>query len=524
MRRKLVVLAAAATLCGTTSAATLAAQIPADGADSALSCTGPTDSAALDQMLASAGSPLAGLGATFVAAGVANGIDPRLLVAIAAQETMLETYGPAQTIHNPFGLGPGIDYPTDAAAIHAAATNLAQNYVADGLATIPQIANKWAPPGASNDPSGLNLSWPANVSHFFSVLGGNPGAPVVLTAQPASCTTDTAASMIAVKPLGGVQGTFIQGPAQPGGTHAPAFNIANGSGNWQSIWAVDLGVPVGTPVYATFSGRIVTVHSGESGRFAGIGVGLDSDHGLAAYYAHLSSVTVSPGQNVTAGQIIGATGEANGVAHLHFALGRSYADASPSNGLDPRPFIAHAAVSAAAAAAALAAQQQLPAGSGTPVVTVWGGNTPLTVGPGPEGGNAPGAATAATISPFAFPVALRPGGQARYSPPTCTPGALCTVDIATPPNADIVAATPGTLEGASPAERSNGIAFWIVTASGTRIGYGPLATYLPGIVAGATVTLGEPLGAAGSSVAIAWTKGGVSVNPWPLLTAVRPSN
>jgi hypothetical protein len=524
MRRNFVLLAAAALLSGSGAAAAIAGATPVGGADSALSCTGPTDAAAIDQMLSNAGSPLAGQGATFVAAGVAHGIDPRLLVAIAAQETMLETYGPAQAIHNPFGLGPGIPYPTESAAIQAAAGNLAQNYVADGLTTISEIAGKWAPPGASNDPNGLNLSWPSNVAHFFRVLGGNPDAPIVLTSQPASCTTVAASAMITVKPLGAVDGTFIQGPAQPGGTHDPAFNEANGSGNWQSIWAVDLGVPVGTPVYATFSGRIVSVHSGGSGRFAGIGVGLDSDRGLAAYYAHLSSVDVAPGQTVAAGQIIGATGEANGVAHLHFALGRSYDDGSPSNGLDPRPFLAHAAVSAAAAEAALASQQQLPTGTGTPIVTVWGGNTPLTVGPGPEGGNSPGTTTAATISPFAFPIALRPGGQVRYAPPTCAPGDLCTVDLATPPHADVVAASPGTLEGASPAEQGKGIAFWIRTPAGARIGYGPLAGYQAGVVAGAQVTLGEPLGSSAGSVAIAWTESGVSVNPWPLLTAVRPSN
>jgi hypothetical protein len=83
---------------------------------------------------------------------------------------------------------------------------------------------------------------------------------------------------------------------------------------------------------------------------------------------------------------------------------------------------------------------------------------------------------------------------------------------------------PGTLEGASPAERAEGIAFWIATPSSGRIGYGPLASYNPGIVAGATVTIGEPLGLSGGALAIALERGPVAINPWPLLTAVRPSN
>ena len=81
---------------------------------------------------------------------------PRLLLAIAAQESILETYGPAQLIHNPFGLGPGMAFGSEGAAIAYAAQSLGANYLAAGLTTIPQIAGKWAPPGARNYPSGRN--------------------------------------------------------------------------------------------------------------------------------------------------------------------------------------------------------------------------------------------------------------------------------------------------------------------------------------------------------------------------------
>ena len=66
-------------------------------------------------MLARAASPLAGEGATFVRGGARRpGIDPRALVAIAAHETMLETYVPSQAIRNAFGLGPGIAFASRA--------------------------------------------------------------------------------------------------------------------------------------------------------------------------------------------------------------------------------------------------------------------------------------------------------------------------------------------------------------------------------------------------------------------------
>jgi murein DD-endopeptidase MepM/ murein hydrolase activator NlpD len=37
------------------------------------------------------------------------------------------------------------------------------------------------------------------------------------------------------------------------------------------------------------------------------------------YYAHLSKIIVRAGQHVQTGQLLGYTGEANGVAHLHLA-------------------------------------------------------------------------------------------------------------------------------------------------------------------------------------------------------------
>lgn len=539
MRRTLALIAAVGAACGAFGAAALSAAgatPPATAAPSqgnaALACVRPTDALALDQILSRAGSPLAGLGATFVSAGADAGIDPRFLVAIAAQETMLETYGPAQTINNPFGLGPGLAFANPSDAIADAARTLAADYLARGLTAIPQISAKWAPLGAANDPSDLNANWTTDVSQYYRTLGGDPDAPVLLSDQSGACDGTASAAhsataplpLITVKPLGPAHYTVIQGPAQPGGTHDPKFNLLHGSYNWQSIWAVDLGVPIGTPVYASFSGTIVTVHSGQSGRFAGISVGLDSGRGLAAYYAHLSATDVRPGESVVAGQVIGRTGEADGVAHLHFALGRSYADGNPSNGLNPLPFLAEASPTATLAELRIASAHTLAAGSGRPVVTVWGGNAPTTLAPGPTGGNDPATGRPATIASFAFPVAVRAGGQVRYLPPLCAAGAPCVVGIATPVGADAVAATAGTLEPATATQRHAGIAFWIDSAGGNRIGYGPLSSYDAGIVPGATVHVGEPLGTSAGTLPVAWQRGSTAINPWPLLTAVRPSN
>ena len=135
--------------------------------------------ATLDAYLVSKGSPLAGLGEVFTSEAAQAGLDPRLLVAISGAETSFGVYGPSQLIHNPFGLGPGMQFASWADSIHYAAQNLAGGlYLGDGRVTIPAIQARWAPHGASNDPTGLNSNWTRNVSTYYAELGGDPAATV----------------------------------------------------------------------------------------------------------------------------------------------------------------------------------------------------------------------------------------------------------------------------------------------------------------------------------------------------------
>lgn len=93
-------------------------------------------------------------------------------------------------------------------------------------------------------------------------------------------------------------------------------------GNWQSDNAVDIAVPKGTPVYATHAGTI----GPNIGPFSTLDPALAGQRltvawtGNAAYYAHLSKIVVKPGQQVKAGDLLGYSGVANGVAHLHWAI------------------------------------------------------------------------------------------------------------------------------------------------------------------------------------------------------------
>ena len=148
-----------------------------------LVCTAPADAAAIDRMLAAAHSPLAGDGRTIVDTASAVGLDPRVVVAIAAHETLLQTYAPSRRIHNPFGLGPHWEFPGERAAIRKAVEILDRYYVAEGRDSVASIGPKWAPIGARNDPDQLNDHWVAGVSAYYETLGGDPALPVTLAAQ-----------------------------------------------------------------------------------------------------------------------------------------------------------------------------------------------------------------------------------------------------------------------------------------------------------------------------------------------------
>ncbi len=481
----------------------------------------PTDVGALTRVLAASGSPLMGSSVDFVERGAAAGIDPRFLVAIATQETVLATYRPAARIHNPFGIGPNIRFSSYTTAITAAAQLLAHGYIGDGLTLIPQIATRWAPNGSANDPKKLNFSWAASVSHYYTELGGNPELPVTLAAQSGDCIRTMSITPLAlnnVNPLGHATTAIIERPNQ--GTHNATFNRLHHSYNWQSIYAVDLAVPYASPVYATFSGTITNISAGGAGRFAGISISLDSGHGRAAYYAHLSASSVVPGDVVVAGQLIGASGRANGVDHLHFATGRRATTNALRTGRNPIAFLNHTSTRTQSDQPTLANGLQLYAGSGLATLKTWGNRPSANVAvgfPRNTGMNF-------GVSGFAFPMKVRPTTQLRYLPSPCSNATNCAVTIQSPKNLPVVAACDGTLTYALRADRRRGVWVWITTPTGTQIGYSALHRGRIRILNGSTVRMGQLLGTSTPTLTIRWIRGTTLINPWLALTMVRPSN
>ncbi len=83
---------------------------------------------------------------------------------------------------------------------------------------------------------------------------------------------------------------------------------------------IDIGAPQGTPLYATFDGRIrcAMYHSGGYGNI----VIIRHTNGLESWYGHMCRIIVSAGEYVKSGQIIGYlgnTGRSTG-PHLHYEL------------------------------------------------------------------------------------------------------------------------------------------------------------------------------------------------------------
>ena len=136
-----------------------------------------------ERMKSYMGGALAAHYDTFMAAAKENNLDPKLLIAIAMNESARGTSYAARTRHNLFGRwdANAINPRTGARGYHKyyrdadesirdIARHLRKEYLDKGYTSIETIARKYAPVGAENDPGGLNGGWPEAVGRFYQQL------------------------------------------------------------------------------------------------------------------------------------------------------------------------------------------------------------------------------------------------------------------------------------------------------------------------------------------------------------------
>ncbi|MFF0343099.1 peptidoglycan DD-metalloendopeptidase family protein [Kribbella sp. NPDC004875] len=120
----------------------------------------------------------------------------------------------------------------------------------------------------------------------------------------------------------------------PDGTYEIGTPFGQSGSEWSSgtHTGQDFPAPIGTPVRAVTSGTVRIEHPAWAGNL----VRIDHGNGLETLYAHLSRVDVTDGQQVQAGQQIGAVGsEGNSTGpHLHFEVRLG------GDPVNPMPFLA----------------------------------------------------------------------------------------------------------------------------------------------------------------------------------------
>jgi murein DD-endopeptidase MepM/ murein hydrolase activator NlpD len=106
-------------------------------------------------------------------------------------------------------------------------------------------------------------------------------------------------------------------------------NNPNAPGTTQNHGGIDIEARNGTPVKAALAGRVT--FAGDSGNY-GMLIKIEHAGNLETRYAHLSGASVSIGDNVTAGQVIGSSGQSGNATgpHLHFELRSSGSPIDPS--------------------------------------------------------------------------------------------------------------------------------------------------------------------------------------------------
>jgi murein DD-endopeptidase MepM/ murein hydrolase activator NlpD len=119
----------------------------------------------------------------------------------------------------------------------------------------------------------------------------------------------------ATHPIQSVSGYFID--PLPTGPRIRKTQGLHGPGHR----GIDIGAPIGTPIYASASGVVLIAKTGWSGGYGNMVI-VQHPNGTKTLYAHMSKVITHTGAEVTQGEVIGlvgSTGHSTG-PHIHFEV------------------------------------------------------------------------------------------------------------------------------------------------------------------------------------------------------------
>ena len=136
--------------------------------------------------------------------------------------------------------------------------------------------------------------------------------------------------------ISGLQETWLH-PVSQFNVSSEFGSIASIRGN-KSHRGIDLVGPIGTPVYASASGKVMIADDTSLAKAYGNVVVIQHPKEWQSMYAHLSVVNVKSGQYVSQGDVIGLIGQSGRVTgpHLHFELAHQQQPVDPNRYLQKK--------------------------------------------------------------------------------------------------------------------------------------------------------------------------------------------
>ncbi|MEU2786596.1 LysM peptidoglycan-binding domain-containing M23 family metallopeptidase [Streptomyces sp. NPDC007110] len=170
-----------------------------------------------------------------------------------------------------------------------------------------------------SDPSLIHPGLKLSIGKKAATAAPKASAPSTAQSKPSAKPAAPKKAATAAQSSG--ETSTVNGFTAPVSTAAVGTSYKVAGSMWSSGYhtGVDFSAPSGTPLKAVGAGTVVS--AGWGGAY-GNQVVIRLADGYYAQYAHLSSLSVSSGQTVTAGQQIGLSGATGNVTgpHLHFEI------------------------------------------------------------------------------------------------------------------------------------------------------------------------------------------------------------